>query len=68
MLPTLQLFNYGAGLLIPALGCLGSQLIKILIILLLISSPLFCFHDFTHSSRPQIKSQFLLQISSKVLW
>ena len=43
MLPTLQLFNYGAGLLIPALGCLGSQLIKILIILLLISSPLFCF-------------------------
>lgn len=45
MLPALQHFNYASRLLIPALCCLGSQLIKILIILLLISSPSFVsFH------------------------
>lgn len=44
-MPALQHFNYASSLLFPALLCLGSRLIKILIILLLISSPSFVsFH------------------------
>ena len=43
MLPALQYFNYASQLHIPARWRLGNQLIKMLIILLLIRSPLFCF-------------------------